>query len=67
MTLFNDKNRHKFENTLNMIKKGCTSDLPGMLMYIPKTDNYGRPVVEKDGLALYRLVRGTSNLERLHQ
>ena len=36
-------------------------------MCIPKTDTLGRPVIDKDGLVLYRSLRGTSNLESLHQ
>ena len=38
-----------------------------MAMYLPKTDSYGRPLIDKDGLKLYRSVRGTSILESLHQ
>lgn len=32
-----------------------------------KTDKYGRVMVDQDGLPLYRSLRGTSNLESLHQ
>ena len=32
-----------------------------------KTNKSGAPEVDKDGLALYRSLRGTSNLESLHQ
>ena len=52
---------------LELVKKGYASDPPGMAMYLPKTDSYGRPLIDKDGLKLYRSVRGTSNLESLHQ
>ena len=65
--LFHDKNRKKFKNMLDMFRKGYASDPPSMAMYIHKTDNFGRRMVDKDGLALYRSIRGTSNLESLHQ
>ena len=52
---------------LETIKKGYASDPPHMLMYVPKTDLYGRAIVDSDGLVLYRSLRGTSNLESLHQ
>lgn len=66
VTPFNDKNQHKSENMLKMIKKVYASKPPGMLMYIPKMDKYGRPVIDKDGVALYRSMRGTRKLETLH-
>ena len=50
-----------------MIRKGHASDPKHMSMYIPKTNNYGQPMVDQDGLMLYRSLRGTSNLESLHQ
>ena len=65
--LFHDKNRKKFKNMLDMFRKGYASDPPSMAMYIHKTDNFGRRMVDKDGLALYRSIRGTSNLKSLHQ
>lgn len=65
--LFNDANRNRFENMLTMLKKGYASDPPGMAMYLPKRDSYGRTMVDGDGLTLYRSIRGTSNLESLHQ
>lgn len=34
---------------------------------ISKTDNFGRVMKDKDGLQPYRSLRGTSNLESLHQ
>ena len=67
VVLFHEKNRNKFCNMLELVKKGYASDPPGMAMYVPKTDAYGRKMVDSDGLKLYRSVRGTSNLESLHQ
>ena len=52
---------------LDTIKKGYASDPPHMAMYLPTMDMYGRPMVDSDGLILYRSLRGTSNLESLHQ
>lgn len=65
--LFHKTNRFKFENMLKMVQKGYASDPPGMSLYVQKTDKYGRPMKDKDGLVLYRSLRGTSNLESLHQ
>ena len=65
--LFHEKNKKKFKSMLDMIRKGYASDPPNMAMYIQKTDNFGRTIVDKDGLTLYRSIRGTSNLESLHQ
>ena len=65
--LFNDKNKKKFKNMLDTVKRGYASDPPHMSMYIQKTDRYGRPMADDDGLMLYRSLRGTSNLESLHQ
>ena len=65
--LFSDKNKEKFTNMLEMIKQGYGSDPPLMSMYVPKTNMNGNTAVDKDGLTLYRLLRGTSNLESLHQ
>ena len=67
VVLFHDKNKKKFENMLEMVKKGYGSDPIGMGMYVHKTDKYGKVMVDKDGLSLYRSLRGTSNLESLHQ
>ena len=52
---------------LKDIKKGDTSDPPCISMYVPKTNKYGFKMVDKDDLVLYRSIRGTSNLESLHQ
>lgn len=65
--LFHETNRNKFENVLEMVKKGYASDPPGMSLYVLKTDKYGKPMKDEDGLVLYRSIRGTSNLESLHQ
>lgn len=67
VVLFNDRNRNKFENMLEMVKKGYASDPPNVSLYTAKTDSYGRIMVDKDGLVLYRSLRGTSNLESMHQ
>ena len=61
------RNRKKIANVLDQVKNGYASDPPGFLMHIPKTNQYGVDMVDKDGLALYRSLRGTSNLESLHQ
>ena len=52
---------------LEAVKKGYASDPPKLSMYAPKTDMYDRAIVDDDGLVLYRSLRGTSNLESLHQ
>ena len=65
--VFYDNNRKTFRNMSDIVRKGYASDPPSMAMYIHKTDNFGRRMVDKDGLALYRSIRGTSNLESLHQ
>ena len=66
-TLLSEKNKKKFRNMLETVKLGYASDPPHMRMYIQKTDKFGRPAVDRDGLVLYRSLRGTSNLESLHQ
>lgn len=65
--LFNTRARKRFELMLELVKKGYASDPPGLELYVPKTDKYGRVMVDRDGLQLYRSLRGTSNLESLHQ
>ena len=65
--LFNEKNKLKFNNMILTVKRGYASDPPHMSMYVRKTDMYGRYIVDCDGLYLYRSLRGTSNLESLHQ
>ena len=50
-----------------MVKKGYASDPLNVPMYFKKTNKYGRVMIDKDGLTLYRSVQGTSNLESLHQ
>lgn len=65
--LFNKRNRERFESMLELVKKGYATDPTNLGMYVPKTDNYGRQMVDEDGLVLYRSLRGTSNLESLHQ
>ena len=65
--LFSDKSKVKFNNMLLTIKGGYGSDPPTMSIYVRKTDMYGKYFVDADGLYLYRSLRGTSNLESLHQ
>lgn len=65
--LFNDRNEKKFRNMLDLVKQGYASDPPHIAMYVPKTDRRGKKMVDQDGLQLYRSLRGTSNLESLHQ
>lgn len=65
--LFNTTARNKFENMLELVKQGFGSDPPNIALYVPKTNKEGRVIVDKDGLTLYRSLRGTSNLESLHQ
>jgi hypothetical protein len=50
-----------------MIADGYISDPPGYDFYVRKTDSRGRVMVDKDGLRLYRSLRGTSTLESLRQ
>ena len=52
---------------LELVKQDYASDPSNISMYIPKTDRYGKPLIDKDGLILYRSIRVTSNLESLHQ
>lgn len=65
--LFNTRNQNKFLNMLEIVRKGYASDPTHMSMYVPKTNAYGQNMKDRDGLQLYRSIRGTSNLESLHQ
>ena len=65
--LFHEKNKRRFESSLELVDKGCTSDPQGHSMYVTKTNNFGIQMVDKDGLTLYKSLQGTSNLESLHQ
>lgn len=65
--LFHTEAKKKFENMLELVKKGFGSDPEGLSLYVPKTDKYGKQMIDADGLPLYRSLRGTSNLESLHQ
>jgi ribosomal protein S27AE len=67
MPLFKEKAKERAERVLKMIAEGYISDPPGYEFYVRKTDSRGRPMVDKDGLRLYRSLRGTSTLESLHQ
>lgn len=65
--LFNDKARKNFHAVLELVKKGYASDPDGVCLYSPKTNRDGKVMKDKDGLPLYRSLRGTSNLESFHQ
>lgn len=65
--LFSDGNKKKFLAVLELVKQGYATDPPNLQMYAEKTDDNGNKMVDKDGLTLYRSLRGTSNLESLHQ
>ena len=65
--LFSDENKAKFNNMLETVQKWYGSDPPHMAMYVQKINKFGQPVVDHDGLVLYRSLCGTSNIESLHQ
>ena len=67
--IFNDNARKKSDCVLKAILRGEYSDPPGPLceFYCQKTDNYGQDMVDKDGLWVYRSMRGTSLLSSMHQ
>ena len=65
--LFNEKAWKKSKLVLESILKGSFSDPIGMNWYVPKTDDYGKPMKDKDGLTLYCSLRGTSIAESMHQ
>ena len=67
--LLNDNTRKKADCVLKAILRGEYSDPPGPLceFYCQKTDNYGQYMVDKDGLWVYRSMRGTSLLSSMHQ
>jgi hypothetical protein len=65
--LFKEKAKERAERVLKMIADGYISDPPGYDFYVRKTDSRGRVMVDKDGLRLYRSLRGTSTLESLRQ
>ena len=56
VVLFHEKNRKIFESVLNMVKKIYASDPLNVPMYFKKTNKYGRFMIDKDGLTLYRSV-----------
>lgn len=65
--LFNELARKKADLVLISIRQGYVSDPPGIDFYTRKTDNYGKPMVDRDGLWLFRSFRGTNLLESMHQ
>jgi hypothetical protein len=65
--LFHAEAKKAAQRDLAAIRRGEFSDPPGVDFYVRKTDKSGREMVDSDGLWLYRSIRGTSNLESLHQ
>jgi hypothetical protein len=65
--LFNEAARKKAESVLVNIRLGYFSDPPGVDFYTRKTDKYGKPMVDRDGLWLFRCFRGTNLAESMHQ
>jgi hypothetical protein len=65
--LFHAEAKKAAQRVLAAIRRGEFSYPPGVDFYVRKTDRYGREMVDSDGLWLYRSIRGTSNLESLHQ
>lgn len=65
--LFNELAKKKANLVLEMVRYGYLSDPPGAEFYTRKTDQYGREMVDKDGLWLYRCFRGTNSVESMHQ
>jgi hypothetical protein len=65
--LFHAEAKKAAQRVLAAIRRGEFSYAPGVDFYVRKTDRYGREMVDSDGLWLYRSIRGTSNLESLHQ
>lgn len=65
--LLNKRARKNFEGVLKLVKDGYASDPSGFCLYVQKTDNSGKQMIDKDGLPMYRSLRGTSNLESFHQ
>jgi hypothetical protein len=58
--LLNDKTKAQFQHLLKHVRNGCLSDPEGVDLYMP---------ISKDSLGLieYRCIRGTSDVESLHQ
>ena len=65
--LFGKKACDKLESVLKLVSEGYASDPSGVCLYVPKTDKAGNVMKDKDGLPLFRSLRGTSNLESFHQ
>ena len=67
--LFNEKARKKADLVLKAVLRGEYSDPPDNIcgLYCRKKDGYGRDKSDRNGLALFRSLRGTSVLESLHQ
>ncbi|KAJ3073463.1 hypothetical protein HDU98_001449, partial [Podochytrium sp. JEL0797] len=58
--LLSEKARAEFKSLLKHAEKGCLSDPPGMSMYYPVRK-------DREGLTVYRCIRGTNRLESYHQ
>ena len=66
--LFNDRAWDKPTEILKQIGGGYGSDPPDVPMYTHKLDpKTGRPMVDADGLFLYKSLRGTNAVERFHR
>jgi len=66
-SLFNAVARQKANAILVMVKSGLLSDPPGYSFYVRRCNKDGTPKVDKNGLQLYRSIRGTSTLESMHE
>lgn len=65
--LFNEAATKKAKLVLEMIRLGYLSDPPNAQFYTRKTNIHGQPMVDKDGLWLFRSFRGTPLTESMHQ
>ena len=68
LPLFNQRAWDTATNILSEIGDGHGSDPPGVSFYTNKLDpRTGRPMVDADGLFLYKSLRGTNAVERFHR
>jgi hypothetical protein len=65
--LFNEIAHKKADLVLIAIRQGYISDPPGIDFYTHKTNKFGKPMVDKDGLWLFRCFCGTNLAESMHQ
>jgi hypothetical protein len=65
--LFHAEAKKAAQRVLAATRRGEFSDPPEADFHVRKTDKSGREMVDSDGLWLCRSIRGTSNLESLHQ